>query len=76
MPEVVGDAGILLPEHGREEWIHTLQSELSDPKKLNKLKSAAAKRSAKFSWQRSAEEINFLYRMPEKEAQVISRPVQ
>lgn len=76
MPEVVGDAGILLPPRAREEWIHTLQSGLSDQQKLNKLKAAAAKRSAKFSWQRSAEKIKDLYRMPAKKAQAFSRTMQ
>ena len=76
MPEVVGDAGILLPTRAREEWIHTLQSGLSDQQKLNKLKEAAAKRTAKFSWQRRAEKIKDLYRMPAKKAQAFSRTMQ
>ncbi len=62
LPEVVGDAGLVLPLNDPSEWAHQIESLLGDPDRRAKLLNAGHARAARFSWRRCAEETWDVYR--------------
>lgn len=62
LPEVVGDAGILLDPHDVDGWAKALESVLLDEVGERKLREAGPKQAANFSWERAARETWQLYR--------------
>lgn len=61
MPEIVGEAGVLLPPDDLPGWVLALESVVSDPRKRLKLKEAAVARAAHFDWQQSVLQVRKLY---------------
>ena len=55
LPEVVGDAGILLEPDDREGWTETMGNVLANPALRDELAALGTKRAAEFTWERSAE---------------------
>jgi glycosyltransferase involved in cell wall biosynthesis len=55
LPEVVGDAGILLESDDLEGWTQTMDTVLSNPRLRDELAALGTKRSAEFSWERAAD---------------------
>jgi glycosyltransferase involved in cell wall biosynthesis len=62
LPEVVGDAGLLLPPEDPSQWAETLARVLSDPTLAGALRSRGFARAASFSWQQAARETRAVYR--------------
>ncbi len=54
LPEVVGDAGILLDPHDVDAWASQLEQVLLDDQEAEKLRETGPKQAATFSWQRAA----------------------
>jgi glycosyltransferase involved in cell wall biosynthesis len=54
MPEVGGDAAILLSPRGPDAWTQNMLELSSDPEKRQQLGQAARNRAEKFNWERSA----------------------
>ncbi len=54
LPEVVGDAGILLPPDEPEEWSRVMLELLANPDRRRDLAAAGRARAAEFTWSRSA----------------------
>lgn len=54
LPEVVGDAGILLEPDDLEGWTQTMGNVLANPGLRDELAALGTKRSAEFSWERAA----------------------
>ena len=55
LPEVVGDAGILLEPDDVEGWTQTMGNVLSSSQLRDELAALGTKRSAEFSWERAAD---------------------
>jgi glycosyltransferase involved in cell wall biosynthesis len=62
LPEVVGNAGIVLPLLDPEEWAATIEQLLGNPDRRAKLINAGHNRAARFSWKKCAEETWDVYR--------------
>jgi len=62
LPEVVGDAGPLLPPADVEAWAETLVRLLGDAATLEAMRSRSLARAAEFSWERAARETTAVYR--------------
>jgi glycosyltransferase involved in cell wall biosynthesis len=62
IPEVVGDAAVLLDPDDEEGWIAAIESVLEDAPHRARLQSAGASRAREFSWRRTAEETARVYR--------------
>lgn len=62
LPEVVGDAGLLLDPNDVEGWTVALHRVLTDPVLRNELSAKGLKRAAKFSWERAARETLDVYK--------------
>ena len=62
LPEVVGDAGVLLPPTDPDAWAHALGDLLSRPAKLEEMRRRSLARAASFSWERAARETLAAYR--------------
>jgi alpha-1,3-rhamnosyl/mannosyltransferase len=54
VPEVVGDAGVLIDPEDRAAWQEALQAVLSDPARRARLSGAAVTRACDFTWERTA----------------------
>jgi alpha-1,3-rhamnosyl/mannosyltransferase len=54
LPEVVGDAGILLPPDDVAAWREGLRSVLDDPAERDRLVEAGHARAARFTWAKTA----------------------
>jgi glycosyltransferase involved in cell wall biosynthesis len=54
LPEVVGDAGILLDPDDRQSWTEAMEKLVSDKKLRSQLAERGRRRTQDFSWQRSA----------------------
>ena len=61
LPEVVGDAGILLNPHDKEKWIHSILSILRDHDKLQGLSHKSLERAKQFSWEKCARKTLEVY---------------
>jgi len=54
MPEVIGDAGILLSPHDRSKWVEAIIKLSSSEKKLEEMKEKNKIQVKKFSWDKAA----------------------
>jgi len=61
LPEVVGDAGILLPPDEPEEWSRVMADLLENPDRRRELAAAGRRRAATFTWGRSADALRAAY---------------
>ncbi len=62
LPEVVGDAGILLDAHDIEGWATNMERILLESEEEQKLRSAGPSQAAHFSWHKAAAQTWELYR--------------
>jgi glycosyltransferase involved in cell wall biosynthesis len=60
-PEVVGDAGVLIPPGDVDLWAETMRELLHDAGRREALRTAGFARAATFSWQRTAQETYDIY---------------
>ena len=63
IPEVVGDAAVLLDPDDEAGWIESLTRVLDDESHAGRLRAAGIARARKFSWRRTAEATARVYRM-------------
>ncbi len=61
LPEVVGDAGILLPFGDSSAWAHALETLLSSPSVLARWRERGPERAALFSWEKAGRETLEIY---------------
>lgn len=61
LPEVVGDAGVMVDPHEPLELAHVLTNLLSDPVQRDHFRHAGYQRSKLFSWERAAHETQDIY---------------
>ena len=61
LPEVVGDAGILLPADNSAAWAYALEKLLSSPVVLARWRERGPERAAQFSWEKAARETLRIY---------------
>lgn len=62
IPEVVGDAGVLLDPDDRPGWADAIERAIDDREWARSLAEAGAARAASFSWERAARETFGVYR--------------
>jgi glycosyltransferase involved in cell wall biosynthesis len=62
MPEVAGDAGVLLDPHRSAEWTDALAALGSDTMLRNDLRGRGLARAAQFTWERTARQTLDVYR--------------
>ena len=62
LPEVVGEAGILLDPDDAEAWADALERVLLDGQEAKKLRETGLERAANFSWEEAARRTWQLYR--------------
>lgn len=62
LPEVVGDAGILIDPDDHEAMAKSIESILKNPQLGSRLREAGLKRSRLFTWQKTAKETLEIYR--------------
>lgn len=62
LPEVVGDAGVVAQSWDTSEWTGLVQGLLQDSSKLATLRETGFARAAQFSWRRTAELTEAVYR--------------
>ncbi len=62
LPEVVGDAGILLPPDDSDAWARALGKLLSAPPILARWRARGPERAALFSWEKAARETLEVYK--------------
>jgi glycosyltransferase involved in cell wall biosynthesis len=62
IPEVVGDAGILLDELDVEQWTAAITSVVTDPRLRADLSKKSIERAAQYSWARTARETVAAFR--------------
>jgi glycosyltransferase involved in cell wall biosynthesis len=62
IPEVVGDAGVLLDPDDEHAWAHEIERVLEDPGHRERLRESGLARARAFSWQRTAQETAAVYR--------------
>ncbi|MBI4670059.1 MAG: glycosyltransferase family 4 protein [Chloroflexi bacterium] len=67
LPEVVGDAGILLEPNDVEAWAVALHRVLTDNALHDEMSAKGLKRAAHFSWERAARETLDVYRQVAKQ---------
>jgi alpha-1,3-rhamnosyl/mannosyltransferase len=63
LPEVVGDAGILLPPDEPEEWSRVMLDLLANESRRQGLAEAGRARAALFTWGRSADALRAAYEL-------------
>jgi glycosyltransferase involved in cell wall biosynthesis len=61
MPEVVGDAGLLVPPNDEAALLQAIQQVLDDPVLRQRLQIAGPKRAANFTWERTAQKTLTIY---------------
>jgi glycosyltransferase involved in cell wall biosynthesis len=61
LPEVVGEAGVLLDPHDIGGWSDAIERLLLDPQEEARLREAGPKQAANFSWDRAAAQTWELY---------------
>lgn len=62
IPEVVGDAGLLLEPDDQSGWEVEIERVLDDPAHRQRLRDAGIHRAREFSWRRTAEQTAIVYR--------------
>jgi len=62
MPEVVGDAGVLVPPTDRAEWVAALRRVCTETGVARQMSDAGLRRAATFTWARTAELTFAAYR--------------
>jgi glycosyltransferase involved in cell wall biosynthesis len=62
MPEVAGDAALVVNPDNTQEIATALASVLTDPKLAQKLRQLGTKRIANFTWKKSGQELAILLR--------------
>jgi alpha-1,3-rhamnosyl/mannosyltransferase len=62
MPEVVGDAGVLLEPTDEDAWVRAITRLVTDPNERRRLAHASLARAAAFSWDRTARTTLEVYR--------------
>ncbi len=60
-PEIVGQAGIVLPPEGAAEWAEAMRLLLTDEAARARLKTAGLEQAAKFQWQTAAAQTLAIY---------------
>jgi len=61
MPEVVGDAGILLSPNDKKSWIKNINNVLSDKKLQKQMSEKSLERAKYFSWEKCAKQTLKVY---------------
>ena len=61
LPEVVGEAGMLVNPHNREELIEAMTRVLTDPELMDNLRRSGREQAEKFSWEKTAKATAALY---------------
>jgi glycosyltransferase involved in cell wall biosynthesis len=61
LPEIVGDAGILLAANDRDGWVEAMETLLTEPQRRADLAAAAQERATAFSWQVSTRKLLDFY---------------
>jgi glycosyltransferase involved in cell wall biosynthesis len=62
LPEVVGEAGLLLDPDRVDDWSEAIAAVLSDDQRALAMRDAGLRRAARFSWDRTAEATLDVYR--------------
>jgi glycosyltransferase involved in cell wall biosynthesis len=62
LPEVLGDAALLVPPHNHLDFGHAVEAVLTDPALRARLVEAGKKRAALYTWARCAEQTVQVYR--------------
>jgi len=62
LPEVVGDAGILVDPRDAGAWVDAIRAVLSDDARRAAMRERGIAQSKKFSWDRAADETLAVYR--------------
>jgi len=62
LPEVIGDAGILLPADDAGAWASALETLLASPAAMAVWRERGLKRAALFSWEKAAQETLAVYK--------------
>ncbi|MCX7621314.1 MAG: glycosyltransferase family 4 protein [Acidimicrobiales bacterium] len=62
LPEVVGDAGLLVPERDMTAWTETMLRLLDDRELRDRLRKAGLERALSYSWTASADRLLVVYR--------------
>ncbi|HUS94624.1 MAG TPA: glycosyltransferase family 1 protein [Patescibacteria group bacterium] len=61
LPEVVGDAGVLLPTEDTDAWSQAMMNLIEDMSQRTKLVGAGFLRARQFTWSKSAKELMSIY---------------
>jgi glycosyltransferase involved in cell wall biosynthesis len=61
LPEVVGEAGLLLPPDSAEAWHQAMHRLLLDAPRRAELVAAGAVRARQFTWRKAAQQLEQLY---------------
>lgn len=61
LPEVVGEAGLLLPATDQDAWTESMKSLLADPAAQAALAQKGLKQASAFSWQHAANQLLGIY---------------
>jgi len=61
LPEVVGDAGLLVDPYDTDGWVAAMRLLLDDPIERAELAERGYERAGEFSWQRSSEALTAAY---------------
>lgn len=62
LPEVVGDAGLLLPPHDVDAWTAAWRALWHDAAQRERLRAAGLQQARRFSWRTAAEQTLAIYR--------------
>jgi glycosyltransferase involved in cell wall biosynthesis len=62
LPEVVGDAGLLLPSNDSDAWATALEKLLGQPNVRARWSARGLERAGEFSWEKTARETLAVYR--------------
>ena len=62
MPEVAGNAALVMPDYEPETWAKAIKKLVHDPSKLSELTAKGLEREREFTWERSAEAHYQVYR--------------
>ncbi|MFN3705639.1 MAG: glycosyltransferase family 4 protein [Thermoflexales bacterium] len=61
IPEVVGDAGLLLPPQEVSEWVTALECVCTDAALRREMQQRGPRRAAQFTWERAAQATRLVY---------------